>query len=105
MGVGQPEVQRDRCRLCQEADEQQRHRDHDQRIGAMGVERCTDLGHVQRAGSRVQHRDADEHRVAGDAVGDREIDRALDRCALLDPVGGQRERDRAHQLEEHDEVE
>ena len=48
---------------------------------------------------------ADEHRVAGDAVGDREVDRALDRGALLDPVGGERVRHGAHQLEEDDQVE
>jgi hypothetical protein len=41
----------------------------------------------------------------GDAVGDREVDRALDRCSLLDPVGGQRERGHAHQLVEDDQVE
>jgi hypothetical protein len=105
MGVGEPEVQRHGRRLGQEAQEQQGHRDDDQRIGAMSIERGADLGHVERAGSRVEHRDPDEHRVAGNAVGDRKVDRTLDRRPLLDPVGGQRERDGAHQLEEHDQVE
>ena len=54
----------------------------------MAVQRGTDLGHVERAGARVQHRDAGEDRVGAHAVGDREVDRALHRPALFDLVRG-----------------
>jgi hypothetical protein len=103
--VGQPEVNRHRGRLGEEADEQQHHRHDHQRVGRVAVERGTDLRHVERTGPRIEHPDRDEDRVRGDAVGDREVDRALDRSAFLDPVRGERVRHRPHQLEAHDQVE
>src|SRR5256885_10665017 len=54
--------------------------------------------HVEGARTRVKKGDTDEHRVRGDAVGDREVDPALNRPSLLDPVCRQRVRDRS---EEH----
>jgi hypothetical protein len=98
-------VQRHDGRLGQEPEEQQHERDDHERVGVVAVERRADLRHVQRTGAGVQQCDGDEHRVAAEAVRDREVDRALDRRALLDPVGGERVRDGAHQLEEHDQVE
>ncbi len=71
----------------------------------MGGQRHADLGQVQRAGAGVEERDGDEHAVAADAVRDGEVERPLDRPALLDPVGGEGVGGGAHDLEEHDEVE
>jgi len=98
-------VKRHHRRLGEKSGEQQAHRHDDERVCAMAVERRADLGHVERARACIQHAQGDEHHVAGDAVGDREVDRTLDRRALLDPVGGECVGHRAHQLEEHDQVE
>jgi hypothetical protein len=105
MRVRQPEVERYRGGLGQEAQQQQHHGDDDKGVGVLVIERGPDLGHVQRSRSGVQQRDADEHGVAGNAVGDREIDCPLDRRALFDSVGRERIGDCAHQFEEHNEVE
>ena len=86
VGVGKPEVNRHRGGLGQKAEEQQHHRHHRERVRTMTVERGADLGHVERPGPGVEQRDPDEDRVGADAVGDREVDRALDRCPLLDLV-------------------
>jgi hypothetical protein len=103
--IGRPEVHGHGGGLGEEADEQQRHGHDDESVGSVTVERCADLGQVERAGARIEQRDPDEDRVGRHAVGDGEVDRALDRPALFDPVRGQRVRHRTHQLEEHDEVE
>jgi len=64
-----------------------------------------DLGHVQRAGAAVDERDPGQRQVGADAVGDGEVERALDGAALFWPVGGQRVGGHAHQLEPHEQVE
>ena len=101
MRIGEPEVDGDRRGLRQEAGEQEHHRHDHECVGPVTIEGGADLRHIERAGPGIQQRQADEDRVCPHAVGDREVDRALDRPALLDPVRGQRVGDRAHQLEEH----
>ncbi len=64
-----------------------------------------DLRHVQRAGAAVDQRDAGQRQVGANAVGDREVQRSLQRPAFLRPVGGQRVGRHAHQLEPDKQVE
>ncbi len=105
VGVGEPEVQGHGRRLGEKAHEEQHHGHDHEGIGVVGAERGADLGHVQRAGAGVEHAHGQEHGVARDAVGDGEVDRALNGRLLLDPVGGEGKRGRAHDLEEDDQVE
>ena len=64
-----------------------------------------DLGHVQRAGAAVDEGDAGQRQVGAHAVGDGEVQRALQRPAFFRPVGGQRVGRHAHQLEPDEQVE
>src|SRR6202012_2152005 len=63
------------------------------------------LGHVQGAAAAVDERDPGQRQVGADAVGDGEVERALDRAALFRAVRGQRVGGNAHQLEPHEQVE
>ena len=71
--------------------------------------RCTqrkpDLRHVQRAGHRIQQRNPGQHHERRDRVRHREIERSLQRRRLPRLQAAQRKCRRAHQLEEHEQVE
>ena len=84
-------------------DEHERH--HDQAVRPVPGEVLADLGHVERAGAAVDDGDPGQGQVGADAVGDGEVQRALDRAAFLGPVGGQRVGRHAHQLEPDEHVE
>ena len=71
----------------------------------MALERGSDLRHVECAGPGVEEPDPGKDRVRANAVGDREVDGALDGASFLDLVRGQRVGHGPHQLEEHSQVE
>ncbi len=105
VGVREPEVERhDRALDQQSGDDQEKGDDH-QPVRRMLRDRYADLRHVQRPGPPVDQPDAGQRQVGPDAVGDGEVERALDRPAFLRPVGGQRVGRHPHQLEPHEQVE
>ena len=105
VGVGEPEVERHHRRLDHEPDRQARERAHNQAVRGPAREHLADLGEVQRARARVEQRDPEEDEHRPDRVGHGEHQRPLERSGGLHPVGGQRVRGDAHQLEEDEEVE
>jgi hypothetical protein len=105
VGVREPEVERHDRALDQQARDDQEEGDDHQPVRRVLRDRHADLGHVQRSGPPVDQRDAGQRQVGPDAVGDGEVERALDRPAFLRPVGGQRVGRHPHQLEPHEQVE
>ena len=67
--------------------------------------RGADLGEVERTGARVHEPDPDQEQERADHVDDGEVERALERRLLLDPVADERHRRDAHQLEQDEHVE
>ena len=105
MRVGEPEVEGDDCGLDEQPSDQERERRDHEPVRLVPRERMPDLGKVERTGAGVQQAGPEEDAERPDAVGDREVDRALERACLLDPVTGERVRRHAHQLEPDEHVE
>ena len=103
--VGQPEMEGHDRALDQEARDDEDEGDHDQPVGPGPGDVPADLGHVQRAGAPVDEGDARQRQVSADAVGDGEVQRALERPAFFRPVGGQGIGRHAHELEPDEQVE
>jgi hypothetical protein len=105
VGVGEPEVERHDRRLHQEAAREERQRHHHEAVDVAVVEHVPGLRDVQRTRARVDQRDPDHRQERPDRVRHREVQRALQRRALVDVDPGERERRDAHQLEEDEQVE
>jgi hypothetical protein len=105
VGVGEPEVERHDRALDQQAGDDQHERHHHEAVRPVPRDVLADLGHVQRAGAAVDQRDTGQRQVGAHAVGDREVQCALERTAFLRPVGGQCVGRDAHQLKPHEQVE
>jgi hypothetical protein len=105
VGVGEPEVERNDRRLDEEAGGDQRERDDHQAVGRRPRQRLACLSQVERPGAPVEQRDPGQKQERPDDVGDREVERSLDRLGLVDLVAGERERGDAHQLEKDEHVE
>ena len=103
--VREPEVKRDRRRLDQEPDDQEDKRRDEQAVGFFAGKRATDLSEIERARASVHERDAEEHQHRSDRIRDGEVERTLERAFVLHAVADERERGRAHQLEEDEHVE
>ena len=104
MRVGEPEVERNDGALDQQARDDQHERHHDEPVGPVPGDVRADLRHVQRASAPVDQGDARQRQVGPDAVGNREVQRALNRAALIGAVRGQRVGDHAHGLEPDEHV-
>lgn len=65
----------------------------------------SDLGEVERAGARVEQADSEQDQVGAEGVGDREVERLLQRLELLDIEARERVGGDAHQLEPDEHVE
>ncbi len=79
--------------------------DHDDAIVARVGERRPDLREVERSGPRVHERDPGQEQKRADHVDDGEVECALERRLLLNPVTDESNRGDAHQLEQDEHVE
>ena len=105
MCVGQPEVERHHGAFDQEADEDEHECRHDQRVRPLMGQGVVQLGQADAPRPGEQKAQPGQREVGAQAVDDAEVDAALESRLVLDddrrqPVGG-----RAHELEEHEEVE